>query len=181
MCAPPPYGTAPVRILEILQRVNTGASACKRIVLVAAGRFLLLFLRPHCGRYDPLIFVLLLLLFLFFSSLCRVFFSVAALYSVQQAFFFRPALPSPRLHAKANTTLIYLPVSAGTRVIYCDLIAFNSSGATVNHRASRIARVRHARCRYDVITSIRESVSVRPSVRRRGCENGDSETVRVAR
>lgn len=78
-------------------------------------------------------------------------------HSLLLAGFFFSASPSPRLHAKANTTLIYLPVSAGTRVIYCDLIAFNSSGAIVNHRASRIARVRHARCRYDVITSICES------------------------
>lgn len=81
-------------------------------------------------------------------SLLRSLFCAAFLFS---------ASPLPRLHAKANTTLIYLPVSAGTRVIYCDLIAFNSSGATVNHRASRIARVRHACCRYDVITFICES------------------------
>lgn len=94
-----------------------------------------------------------------FAALRRNFFCICC-----SVGFFFPASPSPRLHVKANTTLIYLPVSAGTHVIYCDLIAFNSSGATVNHRASRIARVRHACCRYDVITSIREPVWMRAAI-----------------
>lgn len=45
-------------------------------------------------------------------------------------------------------------LAGDVRVIYRDLIAFNSSGSTVNHKASRVARVSHACCRYDVITSI---------------------------
>lgn len=61
-------------------------------------------------------------------------------------------------------------LSGDARVIYCDLIAFNSSGATVNHRASRIARVRNACCRYDVITSICEFARMRATIAMpRGC------------
>lgn len=152
MCTPP-YGTVHgiplVRILEILQRVNTGVCACKR----------------HCASSPPADFFSSFVLFANVSPasfiplqhparLPRFLPVVAILFPAAPRGFFFSASPSPRLHAKANTTLIYLPVSAGTRVIYCDLIAFNSSGAIVNHRASRIARVRHACCRYDVITSI---------------------------
>jgi len=76
--------------------------------------------------------------------------------AVPAASFFLCVALAAIIHAKANTALIYLAASAGiTRVIYRDLIAFNSSGATVNHRASRIARVRHACCRYDIITYVR--------------------------
>lgn len=122
------------------------------IILLAAGRFLL-FLRLlrdlfPCFLHPPATFNERLLL----SSPSSPFSSTFA--ALRHFFFF-----ASRLHAKANTTLIYLSVSAGTHVIYCDLIAFNSSGATVNHRASRIARVRHACCRYDII--IRSSASPR--------------------
>lgn len=132
----------------------------QRIVLVAAGRFSLVLcpssmhlssLHPPAAPVSPALSLLRRSLVVIFCVCCS------------WAFFF-PASPSPRLHAKANTTLIYLPVSAGTRVIYCDLIAFNSSGATVNHRASRVARVRHACCRYDVITSIRGPARMRAPI-----------------
>lgn len=168
MCTPP-YGTVhgipPVRILEILQRVNTGV--CMQAPLCCSppadffSSFVLFAMFP-CFLHPPATPASLA------SSPSSPFSSA---FAAPRGFFFS-ASPSPRLHAKANTTLIYLPVSAGTRVIYCDLIAFNSSGATVNHRESRIARVRHACCRYDVITSICEfAMSMRMAIAmpRRAC------------
>lgn len=155
MCTPP-YGTVhgipPVRILEILQRVNTGvrmqAPLCSSPPADFFSSFVFFAMFP-CFLHPPATPPSLT------SSPSSSFSSTL---NAPRGFFFTVS-PSPRLHAKANTTLIYLLVSAGTRVIYCDLIAFNSSGATVNHRASRIARVRHACCRYDVITSICESAT----------------------
>jgi len=142
----------PVRILEILQRVNTGMRM--QALLYSSPRadfssFFVFFATYSLASFIPLQHSTSRLLL---SSPSSPFSSTFA--ALRHFFFF-----ASRLHAKANTTLIYLSVSAGTHVIYCDLIAFNSSGATVNHRASRIARVRHACCRYDVI--IRSSASPR--------------------
>jgi len=110
---------------------------CRRIALVASGRLLSLPPLPPARSNPP----------------PRDF---PPLRAFPPASFFPRVVLAAITHAKANTALIYLAASAGiTRVIYRDLIAFNSSGATVNHRASRIARVRHACCRYDVITNVR--------------------------
>lgn len=152
-----PLRYSPVRILEILQRVNTAARANSSALCASPSGRSLLF---------SLVFSLLSNYICLYPLLpsCR---RLAILFYEFAGFssgFFSPSSLSSRLHAKANTTLIYLPgLSGDARVIYCNLIAFNSSGVTVNHRASRIARVRNACCRYDVITSILASP--------RGCED----------
>lgn len=79
------------------------------------------------------------------------------LFLVFNASFFPPAATLPRDYTQRQTQRWFIWLVHGdVRVIYRDLIAFNSSGATVNHKASRVARVSHACCRYDIITSINE-------------------------
>lgn len=89
----------------------------------------------------------------FVSFLSNVSFS----FSLSTRAFFLPRLLSLRDYTQRQTQRWFIwPVHGDVRVIYRDLIAFNSSGATVNHKASHVARVSHACCRYDIITSISE-------------------------
>lgn len=129
------------------------ARPCKRIVLVAAGRFLL-------SSF------ILLSIYLSLSRLLLPSCVVAILFWVRcSSGFFSPSSPYTAITREGKHDAdLSAGLSGDARVIYCDLIAFNSSGVTVNHRASRIARVRNVCCRYDVITSIRESARMRATI-----------------